>query len=366
MAGQNHEANAMDEPGSRHWKPGEMRSLNGDERISFTVLTLYLFIFCACTYLFWPSLSLKIIGGTAALMGIMLFTAALLNKGTLPRKHSKYTIKWYLISFFSGLVVLMGLRFVARSVEDYKLAAVIIFGSLTLLLIIFQKTIIQILMAFLALAFIAVTVDNWNAAVSGNMSFLDTLGKCGRAIFHIQPIEDVANTLIAGNYMGYLNKVDYRDEQLNMLAVRKVRNAGDDELRKAMILLDFVSNDIMYVSDPGDGFEYAKAPLNTLISGGGDCEDQSVLLCSLLESVGVKTYLGFTSDHVFALVSFPYPYKELAEVPYILVNGQRSYILDAADPNAKIGYGAARLNQIERIFDVRTKAMTKFAMPSER
>ncbi|MDF7806013.1 transglutaminase-like domain-containing protein [Pontiellaceae bacterium B12219] len=366
MAGHNQEADVMEEPVSKHWKPGEMRSLNGDERISFTVLTLYLFIFCACTYLFWPSLSLKIIGGTAALLGIMLFTTALLNKGTLPRKHSKYTVKWYLISFFTGLVVLMGLRVVARNVEDYKIATMIIFGSLSLLLVVFRKTIIQILMAFLALTFISVTVANWNAAVSGQMSFLDTLGKCGRTIFQIQPIEDVANTLIAGNYMGYLNKVDYRDEQLNMLAVRKVRGAGDDDLQKALILLNFVSNDIFYVSDPDDGKEYAKDPLNTLISGGGDCEDQSVLLCSLLESVGVNTFMGFTSDHVFSMATFRGRYKELDGVPYVLINGQRGYMLDAADPNAKIGYGAAAPQQIERIFDVRTKAMVKFSLPSAK
>jgi hypothetical protein len=366
MSDHNQQAEAMREPGSKHWKPGEMRSLNGDERISFTVLTLYLFIFCACTYLFWPSLPFKIIGGTAALLGLMLFTVAFFNKGSLPRKHSQYTVKWYLISFFSALSVLMGLRFVAHNVDNYRIASTIILCSLLFLLIVFRKTIIQILMAFLALAFISVAFANWNAAVSGEMGFLDALGKSGQMIFKIQPIEDVANTLIAGNYMGYLNKVDYRDEQLNMLAVRKVHDAGDDELRKATMLLDFVSNDIMYVSDPGDGFEHAKAPINTLISGGGDCEDQAVLLCSLLESVGVKTYLGFTSDHVFALVSFPYIYKELAGVPYILVNGRRSYILDAADPNAKIGYGAANPTQIEHIFDVRTKAMAKFSIPFQK
>lgn len=363
MSQQTHTVDANEKVGSKHWKPGEMRSLNGDERISFTILALYLLIFCACTYLFWPSLPLKIVGGTAGLLGIMLFSTALLNRGTLPRKHSKYTIKWYLISFISGLVMLMALRYVARNIDDHTVAAALIFGSLSLLLIAFRKTIIQILMAFFALVFISVTVANWNAAVSNEMGFLDALEKCGQTIFKIQPIGDVANTLIAGNYAGYLKKVDYRNEQLNMLAVRKVHNAGDDDLRKTVILLDYVSNDISYVSDPDDGLEYAKDPLGTLNSGGGDCEDQSVLLCSLLESVGVKTYMAFTANHVFALVRFQDTYKELSDVPYILIDGKPVYILDAADPNAKIGYGAARLHQIEHIFDVRTKALAKFIFP---
>lgn len=364
MSSQIQTAEVNEKTGSRHWKPGEMRSLNGDERISFTVLALYLVIFCACTYLFWPSLSMKIMGGTAGLLGIMLFVNALLNRGTLPRKHSKYTIKWYLTSLVCGLLVLLGLRYVARNVDNFTLAAVIIFGSLSLLLIAFRKTIIQILMAFLAVAFISVTVTNWNAAVTGEMGFLDTLRTCGRTIFKIQPIEDVANTLIAGNYAGYLKKVNYRDEQINMLAVRKVLHAGDDDLRKSTILLDYVSNEIMYVSDPGDGLEYAKDALSTLHSGGGDCEDQSVLLCSLLESVGVKTYMAFTSDHVFVLVRFLDTYPELVGVPYVLIGGKRGYILDAADPNAKIGFGAATLDRIEHIFDVRSMALEKFTIPS--
>jgi hypothetical protein len=349
---------------SKHWKPGEMRSLNGDERISFTVLVLYLFIFSACTYLFWPSLPLKIIGGTVAVLGFMLLITAVFNKGTLSRKHSRYTVKWYLISFFSGLLVLLGLRLVARTVENHTVAAVIIFGSLLFLLLTFRKAIIQILMAFLAITFISVTLANWNAAVSGQMSFLDTLGKSGQVIFHIQPINEVANTLIAGNFGGYLNKVDYRNSQLNMLAVRKVLHANDDALTKTTILLDFVSNDIMYVSDPDDGHEYAKDPLSTLISGGGDCEDQSVLLCSLLESVGVKTYMGFTSDHVFVLVSFGRHYPQLEKVPYVIIDNRRAYILDAADPDAEIGYGSAHPSQIEHVFEVRTRSVAKFRLPA--
>jgi hypothetical protein len=346
----------------RHWRAGEMRSLNGDERISFTVEALYLFIFCGCTYLFWPTLPFKIIGGTAALIGILLLINAVLNRGTLPRKHSKYTIKWYLISLCSGLAVLILLRYAAQTIEQHTLAAAIIFGSLFLLLLIFRKAIVQILMAFLALAFVSVTASNWDAVSSGRMGFLDTLEKCGQTIFKLQPIEDVANTIMAGNFADYLNKVDYRNEQLNNLAVRKVLNAKDDALEKSTILLNFVSNQIMYVSDPDDGSEYAKDPLSTLISGGGDCEDQTVLLCSLLESVGVKTYMGFTSDHVFALASFQKDYPELAGVPYLLIHDRRAYILDAADPNARIGFGAANRNQIEHVFDVRTKRMVKFVI----
>lgn len=350
-------------PAAKRWKPGETRSLNGDERISFTVFALYLFIFCACTYLFWPSLPMKVLGGTAAVLGFMLITTAVFNPGKADRKHSRYTRKWYMVAFMGALVVLVALRSVVRHVDNHVTAIAVIYGSLTVLFIVFRKAIMQILMAFVAVVFITVTAFNWSAAVQGQLGFMDVLGKCGQAIFKVQHIEEVANTIIAGNYMGYLNKVDYRDEQLNLLAIRNVADVGDDELAKTQALLDFVSNEIHYVSDPNDGIEFARDPITTIISGGGDCEDQTVVLCSMLESVGVKTYMAFTSDHVFALVGFSKNYPELSNLPVVEVDGRRTYILDAADPGAKIGYGAAAPVSIERVFDVRRKALVHHSVP---
>lgn len=352
-------------PASRHWKPGETRSLNGDERISFTVFSLYLFIFCVCTYLFWPTLPMKILGGTAAVVGFMLFSTALFNRGTTPRKHSRYTRGWYLASFLSGLLVMMALRSVARHVQSQTAAVSIIYGTLLLLFLVFRKAMIQILMALLAVVFLLVSILNWQSAAEGRIGFMDVLGKCGKTIFKVEPIEEVANTLIAGNYMTYLSKVDYRNRQVNIVATRTVAGTGDDDLRKALKILDFVSNDLYYVSDPEDGVEYAKDPVTTLLGGGGDCEDKTVLLCSMLESVGVKSYMAFTADHVFALGAFSRSYPELDGVPYVLVEGKHCYMLDGADAGAEIGRSIARPEAIERIFDVRSKKLMKFTIPQE-
>ena len=142
-------------------------------------------------------------------------------------------------------------------------------------------------------------------------------------------------------------------------------DAGDDDLRKTKAILAFVSNEISYVSDPDDGGEYAKDPITTLISGGGDCEDQTVLLCSLLESVGVKAYMAFTADHVFAYVQFDQVYTSLDDLPYVLIEGHRCYMLDPADPGAKIGYGAEPVGRTERVFDVRSKELVSFEVRGE-
>jgi hypothetical protein len=57
--------------------------------------------------------------------------------------------------------------------------------------------------------------------------------------------------------------------------------------------LDYVPDDI------GTGYdEYPKFPLETLYDQGGDCEDSSILLASLLRELGYGTVLVMTEDHM--------------------------------------------------------------------
>jgi hypothetical protein len=57
-----------------------------------------------------------------------------------------------------------------------------------------------------------------------------------------------------------------------------------------------------YYSDPR-GREYIQTPAETIAIGGGDCEDLTILLCSLLENLGIRTYLVLTPDHAYCLAS---------------------------------------------------------------
>lgn len=61
-------------------------------------------------------------------------------------------------------------------------------------------------------------------------------------------------------------------------------------------IVAWVYNNIKYVSEPGDWF---KPALHTLIVKAGDCDCLAILICSLLRSIGFKTYLGFERGHVF-------------------------------------------------------------------
>ncbi len=338
-----------------------MRPLTTDERASFVILALYMTAFCIATFVYWDSMVLMILGATVASAGLFLFFAAFFNTEAPEQSNSIHPLRSYLISFFLVLLTLFLLRFIGGLITNFILSVAVTYIGLLAALIIFRKAMVQVSSAMLALVFLFVTFHNLNDILAKQMGFRDAIQQCGHAIFQIGPIQDVANMLLAGSYVTYLNRIDYRNEQINNLAAKKVALQNDDDRRKATVLLKFVSNEIHYVSDPDDGFEYAKNPIDTLIAGAGDCEDQALLLCSLLESVGVKTYMAFTDDHVFILVRLSKPYPDLKVTPYVYIDDSPCYALDPADPQAVFGVSLALPPQIKRIFDVRKKTLTHFS-----
>ena len=63
-----------------------------------------------------------------------------------------------------------------------------------------------------------------------------------------------------------------------------------DALMRAAALFEYVKNHVTYVPDPihrGQNVEYNATPVETLESGGGDCDDQAVLMASLLSAIGI-------------------------------------------------------------------------------
>ena len=350
------------ETGKPRRKGAEERPLTTDERASFVILSLYMAIFCICTFVYWDSLVLKILGVTSGAGGIFLFVAAFFNTEAAKKSNSIHPLRSYLLSLFITLLVLFSIRLVAGIIDNMVWSLVVAGGGLLVALVVFRKALVQVATALLAIVFLFVTISNRHDVLVGHMKFKDAVRQCGHVVFQIGPIKDVANLLLAGNYMGYLSRIDYRDEQINILATRIVAHTHDDEVLKTREILGFVSNEIHYVSDPGDGVEHAKDPISTLIAGGGDCEDQTLLLCSMLETVGVKTYIAFTDDHVFALVRFSRRDPVPGVSPHLFVDGIPCYALDAADPGASIGRCASVPHAVKRVFDVRRKAPVEFAI----
>lgn len=346
-------------------KPLEARPLTTDERASFVILSLYMLTFCFGSFMYSELLLLQIIGLTAGAAGLFLFVAAFFNTESPEKGYSIHPLRSYLVSIFITLAVLLSIRLVVGMIESTRLALIITYGGLLTALIVFRKAMVQVVSVLLILVFLGVSISNRNAVMDGTVKFHDAVRQSGKVLLRIGPIQDVANLFLTGNYIGYLSHIDYRNEQINILATRTVVDAEDDEIRKTQAILGFVSNHIHYVSDPGDGLEYIKDPITTLIAGGGDCEDQTLLLCSMLESVGVTTYIAFTDEHVFALVRFNQKDPQLTAAPFLFVEGWPCYALDAADPGATIGRCAAVPRDVTRVFDVRKKSPAEFSLALE-
>lgn len=110
------------------------------------------------------------------------------------------------------------------------------------------------------------------------------------------------------SYDQYLQFVDYINPTVKGVADRVSSMACDASenyiVCQAKALYLFVRDDFSYVQDP-DAFEYIKTPIESLNNLGGDCDDASVLLASLLGSIGIRTRLVFMYEHVYVEAYLP-------------------------------------------------------------
>jgi transglutaminase-like putative cysteine protease len=125
--------------------------------------------------------------------------------------------------------------------------------------------------------------------------------------------------------------INGEDEVVKEVADKIVVKACMDKGRvcDAKALFYFVRDNFEYVSDP-TAYEYVKTARQSLVSGGGDCDDASVLLGNLLDAVGIRIRFVFVPGHVYVQAYLPEAlnrYKEDGD----LVN------LDAACSNCEFG-----------------------------
>jgi hypothetical protein len=99
----------------------------------------------------------------------------------------------------------------------------------------------------------------------------------------------------------YIEKIVVEDAQLKELAEDIVRGYPDKE-GKVNAIYRYIVENFTYVPEP-EGTDYIQSPFETLDLKGGDCEDLAILACSLLENMGIRTYLVLTESHAYALVS---------------------------------------------------------------
>lgn len=98
---------------------------------------------------------------------------------------------------------------------------------------------------------------------------------------------------------------------MRKLAVDLGRKFEAGDFKQARKIFEYVRDEIQYVYDPM-GLEEIQSPETTLKLRAGDCEDQAILLSSLLSAIGFETALIFADtandgipDHVYSAVYIP-------------------------------------------------------------
>lgn len=81
-----------------------------------------------------------------------------------------------------------------------------------------------------------------------------------------------------------------------------------DENCYAKAIFYFVRDRIQYVSDPPD--DYIKSFDEMMMSPVGDCDDKSLLLANLLQSVGIHTKFVVIPEHVYVVAYLPESLKK--------------------------------------------------------
>ncbi|MDD1702866.1 MAG: hypothetical protein LUQ31_07820 [Methanoregula sp.] len=106
-------------------------------------------------------------------------------------------------------------------------------------------------------------------------------------------------------YTSIVKKYYNRSPLLRYRAVSLARQyPGSRNWEQAKVIYEWVRDNISYVCDPQES-EYIQLPEETLNNGGGDCDDQAVLLASLLMCVGFRCSFVLLPSHIYVAAYIP-------------------------------------------------------------
>lgn len=277
------------------------------------------------------------------------------------------------------MIVRFSLQFISNDYLRFSLVlgVILAFSSIQFL----RKIFFQISLFALLLTISLYVTMHITEIRKGKISFKQAVYEISGYLVSYGPVKEFKDILF-NTFMGrYLSKIDPRNETINELASRLTKPCRDnDHLCEVSMILKYVTNEISYREDPNpqSGGDYIKTPIETLKSKSGDCEDQTILLLSLLESIGKKTYMVFAYRHAYGLICFQKQLKDLlpGDMEYartFLPNGDLSvidrfssnhhlleidkkfcYELEPTARNSWIGY-PHNLKELKFVFDSVTK-----------
>lgn len=106
---------------------------------------------------------------------------------------------------------------------------------------------------------------------------------------------------------GAISKLSPQDYRSVSVGLSTDACETSSKLCYAKALYYYSQNNIRYINDPA-AREYVQLPGETMLSKAGDCDDKSVLLATLLESIGIDADVGITSNHAFVRAKVDAPF----------------------------------------------------------
>ncbi len=116
------------------------------------------------------------------------------------------------------------------------------------------------------------------------------------------------------------------------------------------MVVDFVQS-LEYQSEVG---EYPKYPVETLMDGGGDCEDTSILLAAILDKLGVDCIMLSPPGHMAVGVAV-----EALDAKHYPYNGRSYYYVETTGTNWKIGAIPPTYTGVAKIFALPASTQTR-------
>lgn len=135
---------------------------------------------------------------------------------------------------------------------------------------------------------------------------------------------------------------DTRDDEILVNAIEDIMKVAKKNMYSdydiANIFLSLVQS-LEYTDDLATRayFEYPRYPLETLVDGGGDCEDTAVLLAQLLDCAGVDSVLLAYEDHMAVGVKCVPEGNKGYYLGYYTFGGSRYYYTETTDVDWYIG-----------------------------
>lgn len=140
-----------------------------------------------------------------------------------------------------------------------------------------------------------------------------------------------------GDYHNYIND-EWNSYVCKTLAESIVKAAMDKGMSKRNAVFEVVAfvQSLPYISDldeNGEAYDYPKYPIETLMEGGGDCEDSTILLATMLKELGYGVAVIHYPGHILLGIAGSNEESGL----YFTVDGTNYYIMETTYPGWKWG-----------------------------